>query len=140
MSVNNGTSAILLIYQALNLKSGDEIILPGFGYMAAANLALQLGIKPVFVDIDEDTFCIDVKKIKYKITKKTKLIVAINTYGNICDFNDLNLLKKITISLFLKMLLNLWVQQLMGSNQEQIQILVHLVFKQPKLLPLARVV
>ena len=94
LSVNNGTSAILLIYQALNLKSGDEIILPGFGYMAAANLALQLGIKPVFVDIDEDTFCIDVKKIKNKITKKTKLIVAINTYGNICDFNDLNLLKK----------------------------------------------
>ena len=70
MSVNNGTSAILLIYQALNLKSGDEIILPGFGYMAAANLALQLGIKPVFVDIDEDTFCIDVKKLNIKLQKK----------------------------------------------------------------------
>ena len=50
-----------------------------------------------------------------------------NTYGNICDFNDLNLLKKNYNFLFLKMP-NLWVQQLMGSNQEQIQILVHLVF------------
>ena len=66
--------------------------------------------------------------------------MAINTYGNICDFNDLNLLKKNYNFFILEDAMNLWVQQLMGSNQEQIQILVHLVFKQPKLLPLARVV
>ena len=57
--------------------------------MAASNLALQMGIKPVFVDVDYETFCINVNKIRKKITKKTKLIVAINTYGNVCDFKEL---------------------------------------------------
>ena len=93
LTVNNGTSAIHIIYLALNLKRGDEIILPAYGYMAASNIALQLGLKPVFVDVDKETFCIDVNKIQKKITKKTKLIVAINTYGNICDFNELNKIK-----------------------------------------------
>ena len=54
--------------------------------MAASNLVLQMGLKPVFVDVDHETFCIDVNKIRKKSTKKTKLIVVINTYGNLCDF------------------------------------------------------
>ena len=97
LTVNNGTSAIHIIYLALNLKRGDEIILPAYGYMAASNLALQMGIKPVFVDVDYETFCIDVNKIRKKITiKKTKLIVAINTYGNVCDFKELKRIRKET--------------------------------------------
>jgi len=86
LTVNNGTSAIYLVYQALDLKKDDEIIFPAYGYMAASNIALQLGCKPIFVDINPGTLCIDPEKIENKITKKTKLIVAINTYGNICDF------------------------------------------------------
>lgn len=93
LTVNNGTSAIHIIYLALNLKKGDEIILPAYGYMAASNIALQLDLKPVFVDVDKDTFCIDVNKVQQKISKKTKLIVAINTYGNICNFTELNKIK-----------------------------------------------
>ena len=73
LTVNNGTSAIHIIYLALNLKRGDEIILPAYGYMAASNLALQMGIKPVFVDVDYETFCINVNKIRKKITKKNKV-------------------------------------------------------------------
>ena len=96
LTVNNGTSAIHIIYLALNLKRGDEIILPAYGYMAASNLALQMGIKPVFVDVDYETFCINVNKIRKKITKKTKLIVAINTYGNVCDFKELKRIRKET--------------------------------------------
>ncbi len=96
LTVNNGTSAIHIIYLALNLKRGDEIILPAYGYMAASNLALQMGIKPVFVDVDYETFCIDVNKIRKKITKKTKLIVAINTYGNVCNFKELKKIRKET--------------------------------------------
>tara|TARA_S200000501_G_C20822312_1_gene743430 strand:- start:401 stop:1498 length:1098 start_codon:yes stop_codon:yes gene_type:complete len=96
LTVNNGTSAIHIIYLALNLKRGDEIILPAYGYMAASNLALQMGIKPVFVDVDHETFCINVNKIRKKITKKTKLIVAINTYGNVCDFKELKKIRKET--------------------------------------------
>ena len=89
LSVNNGTSAIDLVYQSLDLKKGDEIIFPGYGYMAASNLALKYGYKPKFVDVDPDTLCIDVEKIEKQITKKTKLLVVINTYGNICDFKEI---------------------------------------------------
>ena len=94
ITVNNGTSAIHLVYLALNLKKGDEIIIPSFGYLAAANLALQMGLKPVFADVDQNTFCIDVNSIKKKITKKTKLIVAINTYGNVCELKPIIKLAK----------------------------------------------
>ncbi len=95
LSVNNGTSAIHLVYLALGLKKGDEIIIPSFGYLAAANLALLMGIKPVFADVDLNTFCIDLNSIKKKITKNTKLIVVINTYGNVCDLRPILKLAKI---------------------------------------------
>ena len=51
-------------YLALGLKRGDEIIIPGFGYLAAANIALQMGIKPVFADVDLKTFCVNEVNIK----------------------------------------------------------------------------
>ena len=85
ISVSNGTTAIHLVFLAMGLKKGDEIIIPGFGYLAAANIALQMGLKPIFADVDLKTFCVTAEKIKLKITSKTKLIVIINTYGNICD-------------------------------------------------------
>ena len=53
------------------------------------------GAKPVFADVDLDTFCIDLNSIKKKITKKTKLIVLINTYGNVCDLKPIENLPKI---------------------------------------------
>ncbi len=89
ISVNNGTSAISLVFQTLKLKPGDEIIIPGFGYLAAANLALQYNLKPIFVDVDIDSFCVEACKIEKKITNKTKLIVVINTYGNVCDLKEI---------------------------------------------------
>ena len=95
ISVNNGTSAIHLAYLALKLKAGDEIIIPSFGYLAAANLALLMNLKPVFADVDLDTFCVDFSSIKKKITKKTKLIVVINTYGNVCDLRPILKLAKL---------------------------------------------
>ncbi len=95
ISVNNGTSAIHLAYLALKLKAGDEIIIPSFGYLAAANLALLMNLKPVFADVDLDTFCVNFSSIKKKITKKTKLIVVINTYGNVCDLRPILKLAKL---------------------------------------------
>ena len=74
VAVNNGTSAIDLVYQSLDLKHGDEIIFPGYGYMAASNLALKYGYKPKFVDVDPNSLCIDVEKIEKQITKKTKML------------------------------------------------------------------
>jgi len=94
ISVNNGTSAIHLSYLALDLKPGDEIIIPGYGYLAAANIALQMGLTPVFADVDIESFCVSAENIEKKITKNTKLIVVINTYGNIYDLEEINKLGK----------------------------------------------
>tara|TARA_B100001057_G_scaffold419202_1_gene438851 strand:+ start:2980 stop:4080 length:1101 start_codon:yes stop_codon:yes gene_type:complete len=94
VAVSNGTAAIHLIYLALGLKKNDEIIIPGYGYMAAANLALLMGLKPIFADVDIDTFCITAENIRKKITKKTKLIVVTHTYGNVCDMRPIIKLSK----------------------------------------------
>ncbi len=98
IAVSNGTSAIHLIYLTLGLKRGDEIIVPGYGYMAASNLALQMGLKPIFADVDLETFCVTADSIKKKISKKTKLIVITHTYGNVCEVKPIiKLSKKIKI-------------------------------------------
>ncbi len=100
ISVSNGTIAIHLVYLAMGLKKGDEVIVPGFGYLAAANVALQMGIKPVFADVDLETFCVTAKNIEKKITNKTKLIVVIHTYGNVCELDPIIKIaksKKITV-------------------------------------------
>ena len=79
ITVNNGTSAIHLVFLALKLKKGDEIIIPSFGYMAAANIAILMGLKPVFADVHLDTFCIDFNSVKKKNNKKNK-VNSINQY------------------------------------------------------------
>ena len=94
IAVSNGTAAIHLIYLAMDLKKGDEIIVPGFGYMAAANLAIQMGLKPIFADVDLDSFCVTAENIEKKISKKTKLIVITHTYGNVCDIKPIIKLSK----------------------------------------------
>ena len=82
ISVSNGTIAIHLVYLAMGLKRGDEVIVPGFGYLAAANVALQMGIKPVFADVDPETFCVTAKNIEKEITNKTK-VIAITHLSNV---------------------------------------------------------
>ena len=78
ITVSNGTAAIHLIYLAMGLKKGDEVIVPGFGYMAAANIAIQMGLKPVFADVDLETFCVTAKNIEKKITLKAQKILKDN--------------------------------------------------------------
>jgi dTDP-4-amino-4,6-dideoxygalactose transaminase len=77
----NGTDALQIAYMALGLKPDDEIIMPSFNYVASAEAASLLGLKPVFVDAHEDTFFIDEKLIEEKITQKTKAIVAVHLFG-----------------------------------------------------------
>ena len=95
ISVTSCTSALHLAYLALELKRGDEVIIPGYGYLAAANIALQMGLKPIFADVDLETFCITSKNIEKKITSKTKLIIVFNTYGNVCDLDSIMKISKI---------------------------------------------
>ena len=89
ISVSNGTSAIHLAYLGLGLKAGDEVIIPGFCFLAAANIAIQMGIKPVFCEVDTHSFCINVDDLKSRITSNTKAIMAVHTYGNVCDMDSL---------------------------------------------------
>lgn len=89
ITVSNGTSAIQLAYLALDIQSGDEIVIPGFGFMAAANIALHFGAKPVFAEVDPETWCLDPESFKKCITNKTRAVVPIHTYGNVCDMEKI---------------------------------------------------
>ncbi len=80
--VNNGTAAIHAAYIALGLKAGDKIIIPMYGYMAAANIAKMMGLKIIFADVEVDTYCISLRTIKKVFEKNIKAIVVITTYGN----------------------------------------------------------
>ncbi|MBK8889686.1 MAG: DegT/DnrJ/EryC1/StrS family aminotransferase [Dechloromonas sp.] len=85
IAASNGTTALHMAYLALDILPGDEVIVPGFGFMAAANIALHVGAIPVFSEVDPDSWCMTAKDIERCITPKTKAIVPIHTYGNVCD-------------------------------------------------------
>ena len=95
VSVNNGTSAILLILMSLNLKKGDEIIVPSFCYISPIHMIKLMGFRPIPVDIRLDNLQVDVEKIVKRISKKTKAILFIHNYGSICSYEKIKrLLKK----------------------------------------------
>ena len=81
----NGTDALQIALMALGLQAGDEIITPSFTYIATVEVAALLGIKPIFVEVDPKTFCIDVAVIEKAITSKTKAIVPVHLYGHAAD-------------------------------------------------------
>jgi UDP-2-acetamido-2-deoxy-ribo-hexuluronate aminotransferase len=77
----NGTDALQIAMMALNLKPGDEVITPSFTYIATTEVIALLKLKPVFVEVDRKTFCVDPASIKKAITAKTKAIVPVHLYG-----------------------------------------------------------
>lgn len=94
LTTSNGTTALHLIYLALGLKPGDEIIVPGFAFLAASNIAIQMGLVPKFAEVDPETWCVTAEDIRKKITDKTKAIVPIHTYGNVCEMDEIMALGK----------------------------------------------
>ncbi len=78
----NGTDALQIAMMALDLQPGDEVITPSFTYIATTEVVALLKLKPVFVEVDARTFCIDVESIKKAITPKTKAIVPVHLYGH----------------------------------------------------------
>ena len=86
---SNGTSALALAYLSLGIKSGDEIIFPGFAFMAGANLAKQMNMEVKFSDVSEETFCMDPKSLLKVITKDTRAVVAVHNYGNTDDIAEI---------------------------------------------------
>lgn len=93
-SVVNGTSAFHLLLTALGIKKGDEVITPDLTFVATANAVAYTGAKPVFIDVDKQTWNIDPQKIEGKITKKTKAIIAVHLYGHPADMDKINSLGK----------------------------------------------
>ena len=89
LAVCNGTAALHLAYIGLGLKPGDEIVVPAFAFMGAANVALQLGLTPVFCDVDPGTWCMRADDVAAVLTPRTRAIVAVHTYGNVCDVDAL---------------------------------------------------
>lgn len=85
----NGTDALQIAMMALDLKHGDELILPVHTYVATAEVIALLGLVPVFIDVDANTFNIDVDQIESKITTRTKAIVPVHLYGQCADMEPI---------------------------------------------------
>lgn len=89
VSVNSGTAALHLAIQTLNMKAGDEVIVPIFTYVATANAVLYSGAKPVFVDIDSKTFNVSTENLLEGITKRTKAIIVVHYAGQSVDMKEI---------------------------------------------------
>ena len=92
ITVANGTDALLISQLALGIGADDEVIMPSFNYISAAETAGVLGAKQVFVDVCKETFNIDTNLIENAITEKTKLIIATSLFGQCADFDKINLI------------------------------------------------
>ena len=85
----SGTDALVLALRALNIGAGDEVIIPAYTFFATAGTVMSVGAKPLFVDIDPQTYQIDVSKIKDAITSKTKAIIPVHLYGHPAEMNPI---------------------------------------------------
>lgn len=88
VGVGNGLDALYLSLKALNIKSGDEVIVPSNTYIATALAVTYVGAKPVFVEPDIRTFNIDPLRIEEAITNRTKAIIPVHLYGQPCDMDS----------------------------------------------------
>ena len=82
---SSGTSALILALLALNIKRGDEVIVPSFTFIATAEMVALLGAKPVFADISLEDYNISVESVKNLISPKTKAIIAVSIFGQMPD-------------------------------------------------------
>lgn len=89
LAFNSGTSALHAILLAYNIGPGDEVIVPSFTFIATANAPLFVGAKPVFADIEEETYGLDPEDVERKITSKTKVILPIHYGGSPCQISEL---------------------------------------------------
>jgi len=89
ISMVNGTAALFCALKALDIKQGDEVIVPDMTFIASSNAVILAGGTPVLCDIDEESLCIAPEKIKGLITSRTKAIMPVHLYGRACDMDSI---------------------------------------------------
>ncbi|MBI5403281.1 MAG: DegT/DnrJ/EryC1/StrS family aminotransferase [Ignavibacteriae bacterium] len=94
IGVSSGTDALLIALMAIDIKPGDEIIVPTYSFFATAGVVSRLNAIPVFVDSDPVTFNINPKEIEGLITKKTKAIIPVHLYGQSAEMDEINAIAK----------------------------------------------
>ncbi|NML46550.1 DegT/DnrJ/EryC1/StrS family aminotransferase [Ramlibacter sp. G-1-2-2] len=90
ISVANGTDALQIALMALGVGAGDEVITPGFTYIATAETVALLGARPIYVDVDPRTYNLDPASLEFAITSKTKAIIPVSLYGQCAEFDAIN--------------------------------------------------
>ena len=93
VAVNSGTAAIQAALHALNIGSGDEVLLPSFTFVATANAVVSTGARPVFVDITED-YTIDPVDLEKRITRHSKAVIPVHLYGNMAQIREITRIAK----------------------------------------------
>lgn len=94
VGVANGTDALIIALEACGIGVGDEVIVPDMTFVATVEAVVQVGATPVLVDIDADTFTIDVNKIETAVSEKTKAIIPVHIYGQMADMDSINSIAK----------------------------------------------
>ena len=89
IATSSGTTALMAGLESLGIKKGDEVITSPFTFIASSNSILFQGAKPVFADIDRETFNIDPGRIEEKITRRTKALLVVHLYGNPCEMDNI---------------------------------------------------
>jgi perosamine synthetase len=100
ISTSSGTTALHLALLALRIKKDDEVLVPGFAFASAANMILSVGAKPVWVDVDEHTWCLSPALAENAITHKTRALIVVHPYGGVADMPAIRALcrrKRITL-------------------------------------------
>jgi dTDP-4-amino-4,6-dideoxygalactose transaminase len=92
VGVGNGTDALTIALRAMGVGPGDEVIVPSFTFYASAEAVPPTGARPVFCDIDPETFCVTVETVRAAITPKTKAVIAVHLFGNLAPVAEIEAL------------------------------------------------